>query len=235
MLKKIIQCKQVIPWMAGLLSVAVVPKAEAGTVELDTMGNIISIQDIQLIEGGVQIPGNDFTFTATRTYNINFFYGTFNDIFGDPSQPEFDSSCSVGSGSGLCFWQNESQATMLVDQINDSLNNTLNTYNQIPSQVAGTRVNVSPFTPNTTNLYLVPVNFNETSNSIRFRPGTHDSNLAQPWVTDPLIENNDSLSTTNYASAELTSEEFVAEIPESSNLIGIVVTGGLIVLVTRKK
>lgn len=231
MLKKIMQCKQVIPWMASLFSIAITTQAEAATVQLDMMGNIISIEDIQLIEGGVQIPGNDFTFRVTSTYSINFLFGAFNDIFGDPSQPGFDTSCNVGSGNGLCFWQNEMQATMLVNEISD----ILNALDPPSSHVAGTPVGFPPGFPpeliqNVRNFYLVPVNF--TSNSIRSRQGTNDD--TNTWVTDPFTTNSTN-SARVYASTELTSQEFKAEIPESSNLIGIVVTAGLMVLVTRKK
>lgn len=236
MLRKIIQSKQVIPLMTSLLTAAIVTPSQAANVKLDTMGRIISIEDIQLVEGGVEIPGNDFTFTVTRTYNINFSIGSFIDIFNGENSDlsNLDTSCNLGQSNSLCFWENESQATLLIDQMNATLNNTLNDLNEIPSVIVGTRVNYPPFLDNTTNFYRVPVQSNQSLNTIVSRQGTYDSSLAQPWVTDPLIENSPTAATM-YVGATLTSEEFKAEIPESSNLMGIVVTVGLMILVTRKK
>ncbi|WP_107668620.1 hypothetical protein [Cyanothece sp. BG0011] len=236
MLRKIIQSKQVIPLMTSLLTAAIVTPSQAANVKLDTMGRIISIEDIQLVEGGVEIPGNDFTFTVTSTYNIDFLFGTFNEIFGDPTQSGFNPSCNVGSGNGLCFWENNNRALLFTHEIN----NTLNALNPIPSEVAGTVVNPPPppiSVNNISNFYRIPVNFNQENNqtNIVFYQGTHDSNLQEPWNSPQITLSAGSGAGTIYASAELTSQEFTAEIPESSNLMGIVVTVGLMILVTRKK
>ncbi|MDJ0600369.1 MAG: hypothetical protein QNJ37_16200 [Crocosphaera sp.] len=241
MLKKMLQCKQVIPLVATLLSTVVVSPAEAITVNLGTIqdffGNditgVTSIEGIQIIEKGVELPDSDFTFRVTSTYRIDFLYGTFNDIFGDPTNPDFDTSCDLGESNKLCFWGNDPQAELVLDQMNGAIN-ALPT---VPENVIGTIIdpdgNDVPPIPgiNSRNFYLVPLDFDGV-NVITSRQGTNDN--TNTWVTDPLTTNT-AVSVTSYAGARLTNQEFVVEIPESSNLIGIAVTGLSIILVTKKK
>ncbi len=228
MLKKMFQCKQVIPLMASLFAVVVTSSAEAITVNRDSNGNVTSVEDIQIIQKGVELPDSDFTFTVTNTYRVDFLFGSFTDTFGDPNLPGFDTSCELGESNKLCFWQNDPQATMIIDQINDAIN----LLDPIPPLVAGTIINPPPFpVPNTANFYLVPLDFDGV-NLITSRQGRNNSNS---WVTEEANFTSDFNAGTMYAGAELTDQEFKAEIPESSNLLGIVVTGLLMILVTKKK
>ncbi|MDJ0661186.1 MAG: hypothetical protein QNJ42_17105 [Crocosphaera sp.] len=229
MLKKMLQCKQVIPLIATLFSPVLMTSAEAVTVIQDGMGNAIAIEDIQIVETGVQLPGEDVLTTVTSTYRVDFLLGSFNAIFGDPTLPDFDTSCDLGESNKLCFWQNDPQAELVIDQINGALN----ALNPVPSFVAGIPFDFpSPPLPNTNNFYYVPKDFDGV-NVITSRQGrNNDDNV---WVTETADFPTGTGVVTSYAGATLTAQEFKAEIPESSNVIGIIVIGLSMILVTKKK
>lgn len=232
MLKKIIQCKPVIPLVTSLLSSVVVTSAQALTVNLDSNGNVTSIKDLQVVETSVEIPGEEFLFTVTSTYDINFVYGSFDDIFGDPSGGNFDTSCDLEeTGNRLCFWQNSPQANRVMEEINIAFNEL----NPIPSNVAGTPIGEASIFPpefgvNINNFYYVPVDFNGVSVIAR-----QARNEGSSWASQTQNFSLDSGNFDSYIGAELTAQQFQAEIPESSNIIGIIVTGLSIILLTKKK
>lgn len=224
MLKKITQCKPVIPLMTSLMTLVLVSSAEAVTVNRDVNGDVTSIEGLQIIERGVVIPGEEFLFTVTSTYDIDFSFDSFNTTFGDPSQP--DTSCEVGViGNGLCFWDNPSRADLVIDEINRVFNNL----NPIPLNVAAESIFL-PGMPFMNDFFFVPVGFNNVNIISRQgrKPGdlwsSEDANFSQ------IPDNFDS-----YLGAQLTAQEFKEEIPESSNLIGIIVTGLSIIFLTKKK
>ncbi|MDJ0842993.1 hypothetical protein [Crocosphaera sp.] len=228
-----LQCKRVIPLMATLFSSVPVTSAEAITVNRDIDGNVTSVEDIQIVETGVQLPDSDFLFTVTNTYRIDFLYGTFNDIFGDPNQPDFDTSCDLGESNKLCFWQNDPQAEFVINQMNDAFN-ALPTF---PLNVVGTVIDPPPpdFLPVPTvnsNFYYIPKDFNGVDVIISRQGRNNDNNI---WETETDDFPSGTGVVTSYAGAQLTSQEFEAEIPESSNVIGIIVIGLSMILVTKKK
>ena len=241
MLKKILQHKQVIPLMATFLTPVMVTSAEAVTVNLgpglafDDMGQVVevtgvtSVEDIIIIERGVQFPGDDFTSRVTSTYRVDFLLGSFNDIFGDPTQPDFDTSCNLGESNKLCFWGNDPQAELVLDQINGALN----AFNDVPSFVVGIPFEYpSPPLPNTNNFYYIPKSFDGVNVIVSRQGRNNDANV---WVTETADFTSGTGVVTYYAGATLTEQEIVAEIPESSNVIGIIVTGCSLILLTKKK
>ncbi len=242
MLKKILQRKQVIPLMATFLTPVMVTSAEAVTVNLGTtedfLGNeitgVVSVEDIIIIEQGVQLPGDDFTSRITSTYRVDLLYGTFNDIFGNPTQPDFDTSCNLGEMNKLCFWGNDPQAEFVLDQMNSAIN-ALPT---VPENVIGTIIdpdgNDVPPVPgiNANNFYYIPKGFDGINLIVSRQGRNNDANV---WVTEAADFNTDTGVVTSYAGATLTDQEIVAEIPESSNVIGLIVTGCSLILFTKKK
>ncbi len=242
MLKKMLQCKQVIPLMATLITPVIVTSAEAVTVNLGTtedfLGNeiigVTSVEDIIIIEKGVQLPGDDFTSRVTSTYRIELLYGTFNDIFGDPTQPGFDTSCNVGEINKLCFWEKDTQAERVLDRMNSAIN-ALPT---VPENVIGTIIdpdgNDVPPVPgiNANNFYYIPKSFDGVNVIVSRQGRNNDANV---WVTEAADFNTETGVVTSYAGATLTEREVVAEIPESSNVIGIIVTGLSLILLSKKK
>ncbi|MEL4895451.1 hypothetical protein [Crocosphaera sp. Alani8] len=108
MLTRVIKSKQVISLMTSLQTPFWLTLAEAATVNLDSDNNVTSIDDLQIIEEGLEIPGEEFYFPVTSNYRIEFLYGSFREIVGYPSQPGFDGNKIVASS-----WKG-----MQVDRIN---------------------------------------------------------------------------------------------------------------------
>ncbi len=234
MLRKILPCKQVIPLMATLMTPVMATSAGAVTVNRDTDGNVTSVDGISIIEKGVQLPGDDFTSRVTSTYRIDFLLGSFNDIFGDPNQPDFDTSCNLGESNKLCFWENDPQAEFVLDQMNSAIN-ALPT---IPENVIGTIIdpegNDVPPIPgiNASNFYYIPKSFDGV-NLVVSRQGRN--NDANEWVTEASDFSSNIATVSSYAGATLTAQETVPEIPESSNVIGVIVAGLSMIVLTKKK
>ncbi|MDJ0599692.1 MAG: PEP-CTERM sorting domain-containing protein [Crocosphaera sp.] len=231
--------KQIIPGILVYLSFAVVSSVEAATVvNLDDDGNVTSISDIEVCISGAEICAKtqeeleENEIKIIDSYNVTFPLGSFDDIFGEPTQGDFDPSCD----NGLCFWGDDTQASLAITEIS----NALNSENPIPSLIAGERVNFPPFLPNTRNFYRVPLSFDATD-GITSRQGTHDSEIAEPWILDTLLPNS-ATSAQPYAGFEFIGRQTILPIPpdgptvpEPSALIGIFFTGSSLLMAMKKK
>ncbi len=202
------------------------------TVNTSNDGNVTGIQDLQICVTE-QIEG--VTRRFLDTYEVNFTLSDFNTLFGDPSDPEFD-TCEVGMiGNGLCFWGEGGGATsntvIAIQAMNAAINNKLD---PIPSDIEDEEF-VPPIPiplPNTRQFYLIPHAYDQGSNQLTSDQGRYDSSLQLPWTHDIGISNA-STDARMYAQFQLTEREEVFEIPESSNLVGIIVAGVSILVFTQ--
>ncbi|MDJ0508553.1 MAG: hypothetical protein QNJ64_04760 [Crocosphaera sp.] len=241
----------IVPFLATTLSVATIPSAQAVTISIqdcrnrpsnlptnnpivdtvirdmngESVTNVTGVQDLQICVTE-EIEGVRRTFVDT--YDVNFTLNSFDSIFGDPNDPGFD-SCEVGViGNGLCFWGEGGSATSNTTIAIQAMNNAINSLDPIPLNIEDEDFPL-PF-PNTRQFYLIPHSLNQ--GQVTSEQGRFDTSLELPWTNDIGIV-NDSVNARMYTEFQLTGREEVFEIPESSNLVGIIVAGASILLFTQ--
>ncbi|MDJ0728567.1 MAG: PEP-CTERM sorting domain-containing protein [Crocosphaera sp.] len=237
-----LKLKQIIPGMLTSLSFAVVSSVEAATVvNTDSSGNVVSISDLEICISGAEICAKtqeeleENEIKIIDSYDVAFPPGLFNEIFGDPTQPDFMGSCD----DGLCFWGNQTQANLAITSINDAIN----MLDPTPPLVTGELV-LPPLPPitQTNNFYRVPLSFDDADNSITSRQGTNnDADPDNPWILDEIVTN--SIDTIQfYADFQFIAREIIRPIPpdtpnvpEPSSLMGILFTFGSVLMVSKKK
>lgn len=236
-----LKLKQIIPGVLAPLSFAMGSSVEAATVvNLDGDGNVVSISDLEICISSAEIcaqaPEDLTENKVINFYNVNFPLGSFNDIFGNPTQPGFMGSCN----NGLCFWGNQTQASLAITEMNNAINDMM----PIPGDIAGEftpPLPPPPFPPldNRRNFYRIPLGFNGVS-SITYIQGTNNNeNPNSPWVLD-TIDSNTLISNQLYADFEFVGQEIITPpttptVPEPSSLIGIVFMGGSALIAIKKK
>ena len=255
-----LKLKQIIPGVLAPLSFAVVSSVQAATVNLDDNGNVNSINNLEVCLSGDEICAKTQAeleqdeIKIIDFYNVTFTLGSFNVIFGDPTQPDFDASCD----NGLCFWENEEQAILAIggpEEITNEegeveivcvkgINCAINALDPIPSLIAPERADFPPEpVPNTRNFYRVPVNFGGlVDGEISYYQGTNNNlDPNNSWALDPL-DSNSTTSALPYAGFEFLRTETInplppttPNVPEPSSLMGIVFTVGSMLMAIKKK
>ncbi|MGK7940397.1 MAG: hypothetical protein AB4062_09660 [Crocosphaera sp.] len=239
----------IFPLLATTLSLGKIRSAQAATVSIQDCrvrpsnlptnnpmvgingDNVTGIQNLKIcvteeIEG--------VTRTFIDTYDVNFTLNDFDTIFGNPNDPRFD-TCEVGViGNGLCFWGEGGSSTSNTSIAIRAMNNAMNGLAPIQLNIEDEEfVPPIPFPfPNTREFYLIPHSYNQSTTQVISDQGRYDSSLQLPWTDDRGISNV-STDVTMYAEFQLTEREEVVEIPESSNLVGIIVAGVSILFFTQ--
>lgn len=239
-----------LPLLATTLSVTSLGSAQAATIQdcqilndpiVDMNdGNVTGIRDLQIcFREGERI--------FLDTYNVNFTLGSFNNLFGNPNDEGFDTSCKIGVENSLCFWgeggSHTSNAVIATQIMNQAINamsmSAMSMSNGIPmaSEIQDEEfVPPIPNYPNIREFYLIPHAYSPINNEIVSERGRYNGSLESPWTGDRQVVNNPS-SAQMYAGFELTQREEVVEeavnVPESSNLVGIVVAGLSLLVFTQ--
>ncbi len=254
-----LKLKQIIFGASVTLSFAVISSAEAVTVNFgDPMdpitnkrNNVLSIDDLEICISGVticQTPNSELTENKVlKSYNVTFRYGSFTNIFGDPNGMSFTPSCAsgtpgVGRGTGLCFWDNAAEATLVQTAINAAINT------QAPSltmpNISALRVpqlptgSGFPFTPDQNNPkqseYRIPISFNASNNTITYRRSSNETNNVWEANTSTVPVGLSNLRM--YSMYEFLGETTITppeppeppkppSVPESSNAIAVILIG----------
>ncbi|MDJ0661706.1 MAG: hypothetical protein QNJ42_19800 [Crocosphaera sp.] len=242
-----LKLKQIIPGVLASLSFAVISSVEAATVvNLDDNNNVISINDLEICISSPEICEKtqaeleENEIKIIDSYNVAFLLGSFNDVFGDPTQPDFDPSCD----NGLCFWEDANQASLPITEINKAINSL----SPVPSLIAGEftpPLPPPPFPPldNTRNFYRIPLSFDEVD-GITYHQGTNNPELADPndpgpWISD-AVDFNSVLSVQPYTGFEFLGRTIITppntpRVPEPSSLMGIFFISGSVLMAIKKK
>ncbi|MGK7957538.1 MAG: PEP-CTERM sorting domain-containing protein [Crocosphaera sp.] len=244
-----LKIKQIIPGVLAPLSFAVVSSVEAATVNLNDVGNVTSIIDLEVCLSGDEICAKtqeeleENEIKITDLYNVVFTPNEFAEIFEDPTDPDFVGSCD----NGLCFWGNPGEASLAITAISEAINGTINGNGEIPPLVTGEFTFEVPGLPPQTvelpsNLYRVPLSFDGVDNLITSRQGTNNGDDPEnPWILDTIVS-NDLNAVDMYADFAFLGREITRPIPpetpnvpEPSSLMGIVFMASSMLIAMKKK
>lgn len=245
-----LKIKQIIPGVLVPLSFAVVSSVEAATVNLNNdNGNVISIDGLEVCLSGEEICAKtqeeleENEIKIIDSYNVVFTPNQFPEMFGDPTDPGFVGSCD----NGLCFWGNPGEASLAITAISEAINGTVNGDGVIPPEVTGEFTFEAPPLPPqtitlTSNLYRVPLSFDETDDLITSRQGTNNGEDPEnPWILDEVIR-NDLEAVVFYGDFAFLDREITRpispetpKVPEPSSLMGIIFMASSMLTAMKKK
>lgn len=265
-----IKLKKMIPWVATTLSFAMISSAEAVTVNFgdstDTMinkrDNVLSIDNLVICVSHPTIcQTSDDQLTENKvleTYNVDFLYGTFENIFGADAtnnpgcvQQDPDNPIVIDPVDKLCFWNDITKAKLAQEAMNLAINNQAPAPPgdivalRVPKIVFPTNIVIpAAFANNLNNRteteYLIPTGFNG-SNLSSVRSSNETNNMWEP-NTDPFSSLN---ALQMYTLFEFQGSETIApptittptttKVPESSSTIAAILAGVSVLLVKGKK
>ncbi|MDJ0508046.1 MAG: hypothetical protein QNJ64_02145 [Crocosphaera sp.] len=208
-----LKLKEIIPGIFLSLSFAVLSSVEAATItddNLDSNGNVISVDDIELCFGQFDetlvlqnncpqtpqeledffnpvIPGAPLPDALIRDfYDATFALNQFDLIFGDPISPGFNpSECNLSDPDGLeglCFWDDPDAAALVVAQINTAIDNQ----NPTPALIVG---EVPIPIPNTRDFYRIAHSVDE-NDSVISHQGRNINGNNPSWALPESLDLN---------------------------------------------
>ncbi len=254
--------KQLMPGIFISLSFAMLSSVEAATVVNPDNGDpVMSITGLEVCISSDEICAKtreELEQNEIQTigiYDVVFEFGTFNEIFDDPTDPGFVGSCD----NGLCFWGNQGQANRAIESLKDinddgingsvGINDAMNMLDPTPEFVFGTiefpNDNPPPLLveiPVESQFYLVPISF-DGDMTITSRKGDFGGTS---WGLQSESETNDTVELEPYAHFSFTGmtrqvlpippePPDTPDVPEPSSLIGILLTAGSMLMAIKKK
>ncbi|MGK7941333.1 MAG: hypothetical protein AB4062_14525 [Crocosphaera sp.] len=185
-----------------------------------------------------------------KFYDATFALNQFNFIFGDPLGSGFNpSECNdsnPGGFNGLCFWDDSDAARLVVAQVNTAIDQT----DPTPAEIAG-EVPI-PILPNTRDRYHVSYTV-DVEGTIFAHKGRNTNGSDPSWALPNSLDQNvefsrdpfpgvlyevDMFAQFNFTDSDTTNRPVpppTTRVPESSSWVAMLVTGGFLILTSKKR
>ncbi|HAC66094.1 MAG TPA: hypothetical protein DCF68_21815 [Cyanothece sp. UBA12306] len=228
-----LKLRNLAPLVTAVLSLTAVDPAQAGLravktediivnaeTFLDPFGRsfpgITGIENVKIREDGPIAP-------IISTYSFTFQQDPFDTVF-EPAPP-LNTTCDLTqTSSSLCFWNNQTLANTALTAVTDAINIKQPDIGEIVADSTTAPPFLNPFRSPS---FIVPISFDGTE--ISFTRSTYDG---LDWNVETLNGTIDPGTSDMYAKVELTDRRL--EIPESSNVLGVIGVG-LFFFVSQRK